>query len=109
MLETAGLATHLHNADLVITGEGKIDSQTLNNKLPFGVMSMARTYNIPTIALAGCVANHDQLVSAGFHNVVDINPPDSPLSEAMNPKVAAHRLRNTAKEVVKEMLLNGNH
>ena len=109
ILETAGLATHLHNADLVITGEGKIDSQTLNNKLPFGVMSMARTYNIPTIALAGCVDNHDLLVSAGFQNVIGINPPDSPLSETMNPEVAAHRLRNTTKEVVKEMLLNGNH
>ena len=109
VLETAGLATHLHNADLVITGEGKIDSQTLNNKLPFGVMSMARTYNIPTIALAGCVANHDQLVLAGFHNVVGINPPDSLLNEAMKVEVAAHRLRNTAKEVVKEIFLNGNH
>ena len=109
VLETAGLATHLHNADLVITGEGKIDNQTLNNKLPFGVMSMARTYNIPTIALAGCVANQDLLVSAGFQNVVGINPPDSPLSEAMKTEVAAHRLRNTTKEIIKEMFLNGNH
>nr|WP_262499260.1 glycerate kinase [Prevotella falsenii] len=109
VLETAGLATHLHDADLVITGEGKIDSQTLNNKLPFGVMSMARTYNIPTIALAGCVANQDLLMSAGFHNVVGINPSDSPLSEAMKPEIAAHRLRKTAKEVVKEMLLNDKH
>lgn len=109
VLETAGLATHLHNADLVITGEGKIDSQTLNNKLPFGVMSIARTYNIPTIALAGCVDNHNLLVSAGFQNVIGINPSNSPLSETMNPEVAAHRLRNTAKEVVKEMLLNGNY
>ncbi len=42
-------------ADIVITGEGKIDSQTLNNKAPFAVSKMARNFNKPVFAIAGKV------------------------------------------------------
>ena len=90
----------MQGADLVITGEGKIDNQTLNNKLPFGVMSLAKANNIPTIALAGRVDNINLLLSAGFYKVLGINPSNSSLSEAMDVKVAASRLRNTTKEVI---------
>ena len=100
VLDAAELTKHLQGADLVITGEGKIDNQTLNNKLPFGVMSLAKANNIPTIALAGRVDNIDLLLSAGFYKVLGINPSNSSLSEAMDVKVAASRLRNTTKEVI---------
>ncbi|MBF1384460.1 glycerate kinase [Prevotella aurantiaca] len=109
LIEYTGLINHLNNADLVLTGEGKIDSQTLNNKLPFGIMSIARTHNVPTIVLAGCVANKDLLVSAGFNEAVCINPPNTPLSEAMCPKVATSRLRNTTKEVIKRVFSIDKH
>lgn len=45
--------THVQWADLVITGEGKIDAQTLNNKAPFAVAKMAKHHNKPVFALAG--------------------------------------------------------
>ena len=63
-------------------------------------MSLAKANNIPTIALAGRVDNIDLLLSAGFYKVLGINPSNSPLSEAMDVKVAASRLRNTTKEVI---------
>lgn len=43
----------LKDADLVITGEGKIDSQTINGKVPIGVCKVAKKYNIKTICIAG--------------------------------------------------------
>ena len=43
----------LKNADLLITGEGSIDDQTLEGKAPFGVAKRAKEKNIPVIGLAG--------------------------------------------------------
>ena len=43
----------LQGADLVITGEGQMDNQTLNGKTPFGVAKRAQARNIPVLAIAG--------------------------------------------------------
>ncbi len=51
--EAAGLAAHMHNADLVITGEGAMDHQTVHGKTPAGVAALAYEQDIPVIALAG--------------------------------------------------------
>jgi|SRR6185503_107067 len=54
-LEVTGFEKELQKADLLITGEGSIDSQTLQGKGPFGVASAAKRKNIPVIGLAGKV------------------------------------------------------
>lgn len=51
--ELSGLDEKMLGADLVITGEGKCDSQTINGKTPFGVASLARKNNIPVYIIAG--------------------------------------------------------
>ncbi|MCF7542117.1 glycerate kinase [Pseudomonas petrae] len=51
--DLTGLAEALDNADLVITGEGRFDAQTLRGKTPFGVARMAQRKNVPVIVLAG--------------------------------------------------------
>lgn len=43
----------LHDASLVITGEGKTDIQTINGKVPIGVATLAKKYNVPVISIAG--------------------------------------------------------
>jgi len=48
---------HIKNADLVITGEGKIDAQTLNGKTVFGIAAIGKKYNVPVIAIAGKVGD----------------------------------------------------
>lgn len=53
--ELSGLDAKMQGADLVITGEGKCDSQTINGKTPFGVASLARKNNIPVYIIAGYV------------------------------------------------------
>ncbi|WP_318393458.1 glycerate kinase [Enterobacter sp.] len=47
------LDEHVKDADLVITGEGRIDSQTINGKVPVGVAKVAKRYNKPVIGIAG--------------------------------------------------------
>ncbi len=53
--EYSGLKEHLQNADLVITGEGQTDAQTLYGKLPLGIAHLARAYNVPCICLSGAL------------------------------------------------------
>lgn len=55
---------HLKWADLVITGEGKLDTQTLNNKAPYAVAMRAKKYNKPVYAIAG-------IAELGLENVFD--------------------------------------
>ena len=51
--ELVGLADAVKGADLVITGEGRFDAQTLRGKTPFGVARIARQHGVPVIVIAG--------------------------------------------------------
>jgi glycerate kinase len=56
-----GLESAIIESDLVITGEGCIDSQTLEGKAPAGVAALARRHGRPVIALGGTLADHDRI------------------------------------------------
>lgn len=51
--DALGLADLVADADLVITGEGRIDSQTIHGKVPVGVAKVAKRFNVPVIGIAG--------------------------------------------------------
>lgn len=71
--EAAGLDAHVRGADLVITGEGSIDSQTRFGKTPAGVAEVAQRHGVPVIAFAGRVApDADVLLDHGFAAIVPI-------------------------------------
>jgi len=69
-------------ADLVITGEGRLDAQTLHGKGPMGVAEMARALGKPVAAFAGAIEAEDQLRSR-FDLLCAIKPPAMPLAAAM--------------------------
>lgn len=74
----------LKDADIVITGEGSIDHQTLQGKAPFGVARMARKKGIPVIALAGKIpAQKDPALEEYFNRIVCINAPGTNREEAL--------------------------
>ncbi len=69
----------LQKADLVITGEGKMDGQSLFGKAPFGVAKLAKKYNIPTIAVVGSAGwDATKMYSQGIDLIIDtvIHPMD---------------------------------
>ena len=99
VLDAVGFDSIIEGADLVITGEGRIDAQTLTGKTPYGDLQRASRQNIPVIALAGSVALDD---SSGFTAIRQITPPDMQLSEAMLPAVASANLRRTISALLQQ-------
>ena len=87
----------IKDADLVITGEGCIDSQTLTGKLPYVVARRAAVQNIPVVALCGC-AQVSELPC--FERIIQITPPDMPLEKAMSPEVSSSAICKLAKLVL---------
>ena len=83
----------LQDANLVITGEGSADRQTLMGKLPFGILQRAQRHDVPVMLIAGRIADEQQLLAAGFSRVTCINPPGLPLEIAMQPATAKENIR----------------
>jgi len=80
--ETLHAAEQIAKADLVITGEGSLDAQTLEGKTPMGVSQLARKYGIPIYALAGKISDEDQL-REHFDGMESILKPGLSLEEAI--------------------------
>ena len=87
-------------ADLVITGEGRLDRQTTMGKAPGGVLARARKQNIPVVAIAGAVEAADELLAQGFAAVFPIQAAPTSLPEAMETARAAENIRRTVKQIV---------
>ena len=90
----------LKDADLVITGEGSADRQTLMGKLPFGILQRAKAQGVPICLIAGRIADRPELLAAGFQHVMCINAPDLPIEEAMKPAVARENIMNVLQNWV---------
>jgi glycerate kinase len=95
LLDTIHFDDLLQDADLVITGEGSADRQTLMGKLPFGILQRAQKHDVPVMLIAGRIADEQQLLDAGFSRVACINPPGLPLEIAMQPATAKENIRKT--------------
>ena len=86
VLDTLDFDTHLENTDIVLTGEGNIDSQTLGGKAVAGVARRAQMQNVPVIALVGGIGadvTGEALAEAGIHAALSIIPRPLALSEAL--------------------------
>lgn len=87
VVELLDLPGRLVGAELVLTGEGSLDEQTLRGKAPLGVCAAANTAGVPAVAVAGRVLlSREQVVAAGFDAAFalsDLEPePDRSVAEA---------------------------
>lgn len=89
----------IQSADLIITGEGKIDSQTAKGKTAAGVLSRAKKQNIPVIAIAGCAEICERVKQMGFAGIYPITEEKLPLEIAMQTEVAAMNVEKTVKKI----------
>lgn len=91
LLSAIGFDALASDADLIITGEGSADRQTLMGKLPMGILR--HSAGVPVCLIAGKVNDREELLRAGFAHVESINPPGLPLEEAMKKTVAEENIR----------------
>jgi glycerate 2-kinase len=103
VMEAVGLEAAVKDADLVITGEGRIDSQTINGKTPIGVARMAKRYGKPVIGIAGCLASdasvvHGHGIDAVFSVLRQAGTVEEALaSAAVNVRAASRNIAATLK------------
>lgn len=77
------LEKHIQGADLVITGEGQIDRQSVMGKTPIGVAKIAKQYNIPVIAIAGTLGRgYEEVYQAGIDTAFSLIGSPMSLEEA---------------------------
>ncbi|MGL1893901.1 MAG: glycerate kinase [Spirochaetaceae bacterium] len=85
VLDAIEFDKHLEGTDLVITGEGRIDGQSLNGKVPVGIAEKTKSKNIPLLVIAGGIGDKiDEAYKLGIDSVMSIVNCPMPLEEAMN-------------------------
>jgi len=96
VIEIVKLERAIKDADLVITGEGKIDSQTIYGKAPIGVAKIAKRYNVPVIAIAAIVGEDASIVHQyGISTLISITETPMRLDESLPNKVSL--IKNSIK------------
>ena len=99
----------LQGADLIFTGEGKLDAQTGMGKALGGILKEARKENVPVIALGGGVEATEQLNKMGFTAVLSIQPAPVSLDKAMQQKFTLDNVERTVTQlirIIKQFSLN---
>lgn len=99
ILDTLHFEEQIKGADLIITGEGKVDQQTIMGKVPFGILQVAQKQQIPVIAIAGCIEDVELLNHVGFQAVFSITPKPVTLKKAMNPIFAKKNIRQLISQI----------
>lgn len=102
VLDQIGFDNIIDGADLVITGEGCSDYQTLKGKTAAGVLERAKRKGIPVMLVSGAIRDGQMLRDGGFGVIAAASPQGMSLAEAMRPETAESNIYKT----VKRLLLN---
>lgn len=94
----------LDRADLVITGEGRADSQSRQGKAAEGILSHAKKAGVPVVLLAGVVEEREKLLADGYATIIDINAGMDPGENPLDPDVAGGRLRSVSESLARLLL-----
>lgn len=101
VLEAVEFEKQLVGAQLVFTGEGKLDVQTSQGKTPAGVLTIARRHDIPVIAISGSVEDIGSLNEHGFLSVYSISQASCSLQEAMKSETAKKNIRQAVEQIMR--------
>ena len=100
ILDAVGLEEELSSADVVVTGEGRLDFQTAMGKAPVGVARLAKKYNAKVIAFAGSVTKEATACNKeGIDAFFPILRGVCTLAEAMDPVAARNNMTATVEQV----------
>ena len=101
VLDALRFDTQITGADLIITGEGKLDAQTCMGKTPLGILRRAQQQGIPVVALVGAVEASEALNQCGFLAVFPILPYPTSLTEAMDSSFTQQNIERTIAQVLR--------
>ncbi|MCK3852587.1 MULTISPECIES: glycerate kinase [unclassified Pseudomonas] len=105
--ELVGLEDAVRGADLVITGEGRFDAQTLRGKTPFGVARIASQHGVPVIVIAGTLGDgYEQMYAHGVDAAFAL--PSGPMSLEQACSEAPRLLRERAADIARVWRLAAN-
>jgi glycerate kinase len=104
--DAVGLDAAVRDADLVVTGEGRIDGQTVNGKTPMGVANIARRHGKPVVAIGGSLAADAGAVHAHGIDVV-VAAVARPCSVAEALAAAGANVRRAARNLAAALALGG--
>ena len=100
VLEEIKIEKAIQEGDIVITGEGRLDGQTVMGKAPIGVAKLAKKYGKPVLAFAGSVTEEaDACNAAGIDAFFPILRQVATLVEAMDPETARRNMKKTVEQV----------
>ncbi len=100
VMKETELEKHILDADIVVTGEGRLDGQSYMGKAPIGVAGVAKKYNKTVIAFSGCVTEDAVICNAhGIDAFFPILRSPCSLQEAMDCDTAYKNLKDTACQV----------
>ncbi|MCR5070925.1 MAG: glycerate kinase [Bacteroidales bacterium] len=102
VLDVADFDAQLQDADLVITGEGRIDAQTASGKAASGILRRAQAAGVPVVAVGGRVA--PEAAALPFSRTVALADDSIPDSIALQPAWARERLAEAAASIIREYL-----
>lgn len=108
ILEETKLESYVQDADIVVTGEGRLDGQTVFGKAPIGVANIAKKYNKTVLAFAGAVT--PDAVACNEHGIDAFFPilrRIQTLQEAMTPAVARDNMETTVEQVFRLINVKG--
>ena len=98
VLELTGLSAALESADAVITGEGSLDSQSLEGKTPIGVAELAATHGVPVYGICGrTTLEAGELAAAGIRHV------EALVDLAASPQDAMQRAAELAEQAAEKL------
>ena len=100
ILEETRLEDYIKGADIVVTGEGRLDGQTVMGKAPIGVANIAKKYGKLVLAFSGCVTEDAIACNVGgIDAFFPILHTITTLEEAMTPKTTRQNLTDTTEQV----------
>jgi len=100
VLQILDFEKQIEGADLILTGEGKVDFQTTMGKVPFGVLKAAESKYIPVVVIGGIIEDPMSMLQKGFKGAFSIVPGPITLKKSMQHQFAIINVRNTVAQII---------
>lgn len=99
ILELLNFSEQIRETDLILTGEGRADRQTIMGKVPWGILEEARKQNIPVVLIAGSVKDLPFLNQTDFQGIFSTTPYPVSLEKAMEPGFTRTNIQNLTTQL----------